>query len=681
MRTHTIRKELVLFLLPCALWGANTTVIRTVIGRDGMPANGTAYIRLTEPCVSGSIHVAAQTKAVHFVAGDFSVSLVPNDTCVPAGTSYTVGWIIGDLTATETWVVPTSATPVTAASVLTKTAPVPAPEPPILLTPDLPAQSQPDIAAQTNLRTPDPPVNLTLPDPPLPAPPDGVVQSQPQPLAPPPDPPKPAARVEPEDRPPAATPPPQAHPNQDSPGNLLLTVGKSIIVDNALPIERIAVGFGDIAEVTAVSPHEILLNAKAPGVSSLIVWQQGGPRRSFDITVTPSRFLADSRVEGVKHEIERELPGQNIDLSFENETAFLRGTVKDVTSADRAASIASTLGKTVNLLYVETPPAEAQILLKVKFASVDRSISTQLGMNIFSTGAANTVGGATTQQYSPPGFPPLQANSPVAATLSDALNLFFFRSDLNLGASIQALQVKGVLQVLAEPNMLAENGKKASFLAGGEFPFPSVSAASGGAPVVSIQFREFGVRLTFTPTITPRGTIHLEVAPEVSALDFTNGLTVSGFNVPALTTRKLSTQVELSEGQSFAIGGLLDNRTTDTLEKIPFIGDIPILGNLFRSKSVSKQNTELIVIVTPELVHPIPAGQPLPELHFPRPFLPPNTGKDPQTAIGNANEIVSVKPAYEAIPIEKLMPSLPPAPGAAVPLGGDPAKASGGPPH
>ena len=208
--------------------------------------------------------------------------------------------------------------------------------------------------------------------------------------------------------------------------------------------------------------------------------------------------------------------------------------------------------------------------------------------------------------------------------------------------------------------MLAEDGKQASFLAGGEFPFPSVTSSTGGTPMVSIQFREFGVRLTFTPTITPRGTIDLQVAPEVSALDFTNGLSVSGFNVPALTTRKLNTRVELNEGQSFAIGGLLDNRITDTFEKIPFIGDIPILGKLFRSKSVSKQNTELIVIVTPELVRPIPAGQPVPELNYPKPFLEPNTGKYPRTPGLDATGLVPITPPNAAIPIESLIQSSPP---------------------
>ena len=332
------------------------------------------------------------------------------------------------------------------------------------------------------------------------------------------------------------------------PTNLeLVTVGMSTIVESELPVERFSLGFGDVAEGQAVNPHEVLINGKTPGVTSLIIWQQGGGKQFFVVNVEASRFLADGRLEAIRREIARELPGQDVSLSFENETIFVRGTVKDVTSADRAISIASTIGKTLDLLYVDVPAPEAQILLKVKFASVDRSISTQLGMNILSTGAAKTVGSVTTQQFSAPGAPAVQGNNPVVSTISNALNVFLFRPDLNLGATIQALQVKGLLQILAEPNVLAQNGKQGSFLAGGEFPFPSVSGGgTGGTPVVSIEFREFGVRLSFIPTITPRGSIQLQVTPEVSALDFTNGLSVSGFNVPALTTRKLKTQVELS---------------------------------------------------------------------------------------------------------------------------------------
>jgi pilus assembly protein CpaC len=441
------------------------------------------------------------------------------------------------------------------------------------------------------------------------------------------------------------------------PSSLTLTVGKSTVIESALPLERISVGFGDIAEATAVGPNELLLNAKTPGVTSLIVWQEGGAKKFFDVTVVASHLLADNKLEAVRGELSRELPGQSIDLSFENETVFLRGTVKDLTSADRAVSIAGTLGKTVNLLYVDVPAPEAQVLLKVKFASVDRSLAQTLGLNLLTTGAGNTIGSIGTEQFSPPTLT-TAPNTPVSVSVADALNLFFLRRDINLGATIKALEVKGLLQILAEPNMLAENGKQASFLAGGEFPFPSVSSGTGGTPTVSIQFREFGVRLTFLPVITPRGTIHLEVAPEVSALDFTNGLNISGFNVPALTTRKMNTQVELSEGQSFAIGGLLDNRITDTFEKVPFIGDIPILGKLFQSKSVSKQNTELIVIVTPELVRPVPSGQSAPALNYPQPFMAPNTPTELRTPGVKTTGPVPVTPPLLSIPVEKLIKSL-----------------------
>ncbi len=311
----------------------------------------------------------------------------------------------------------------------------------------------------------------------------------------------------------------------------------------------------------------------------------------------------------------------------------------------------------MNLLYVDVPPQEPQILLKVKFASVDRNLSTQIGSNLFSTGAANTVGSVSTGQFNPPSIGSVQTGGGItSATLSDALNVFLFRPDLNLGATIKLLESRGLLEVLAEPNMLAQNGKEASFLAGGEFPFPVVQGSTGGgAAAVTIQFREFGVRLGFIPTITPRGSISLRVAPEVSALDFTHGLTVNGFSVPALTVRKLDTSVELKEGQSFALGGLLDNRVTDTLEKIPFIGDLPVIGKFFQSRSRNKENTELLVLVTPELVQPIPQGAALPQLKNPASFLDPNTPADQLTPL---KQDTSIPAPPSVVPIETLRKSL-----------------------
>jgi pilus assembly protein CpaC len=192
------------------------------------------------------------------------------------------------------------------------------------------------------------------------------------------------------------------------------------------------------------------------------------------------------------------------------------------------------------------------------------------------------------------------------------LNFFFFRPDLNLAATIRALKQKNVLQILAEPNLIALNGKEASFLAGGEIPVPIVQGGSNQA--VSVQYKEFGVRLSFIPVIMPNGNIHLTVKPEVSSLDFANGVTLSGFVIPALTTRRASTELEMRDGQSFVIAGLLDNRVSHELSKIPILGDIPILGNLFRSKNLRKNNNELMVLVTARRVAPSDQQPPLPKM-------------------------------------------------------------------
>jgi pilus assembly protein CpaC len=443
-----------------------------------------------------------------------------------------------------------------------------------------------------------------------------------------------------------------------------------VLVDSAVPIERVSTGFGDVADATAVGPREVLVNGKKAGETSLILWQEGGGKLFFNVTVRPSRMAANDRLDSLNREFKKEFPGQKIDVSLENDLIFLRGTVKDLPASDRAVAIASAVGKPVNLLYVNVPKPETQILLKVRFASVDRTLSNQLGINLFSTGAGNTIGAITTQQFSPPlvgsstsegsgGSSGKIAGTMGVATLTNALNLFFFRPDINLGATIAALEAKGLLQILAEPNVLAENGKQASFLAGGEFPYPVVQGSSaGGTNAVTIQFRQFGVRLNFIPTVTPRGTIQLQVAPEVSALDYTNGVTVSGFTVPGISVRNVNTEVELGEGQSFAIGGLLDNRETETLDKIPFIGDIPVLGKFFQSRIKSRQNTELMVIVTPQIVRPIPAGHPLPELHYPVPFLPANSGIPMSTPGQDVTGPVPVTPPTESIPVESLVKSL-----------------------
>jgi pilus assembly protein CpaC len=457
--------------------------------------------------------------------------------------------------------------------------------------------------------------------------------------------------------PPAPTPQ-VSTTGQDASNELFVAVGKSVLVDIALPIGRIAVASSDIAEATAVSPTEVLVNGKAPGETTLIVWETAGGRQFFNVTVRAATTAATEAMEGLRRELRTELPGQTVTVTAENNLIFLRGTVKDLNSSARAVQIASTAGKVVNLLYVDVPAPDPQILLKVRFASVDRSLEKQLGINIFSTGAANSIGAVTTGQFSPPTVTPPAAGTGAVATVANALNLFIFRPDLDLGATIQALQTSGLVEVLAEPNVLAENGKEASFLAGGEYPYPIVQGVSGTSQgAVTIQFKEFGVRLNFIPTITPRNTIRLQVAPEVSSLDFTNGVIISGFSIPGIDIRNVKTEVELGDGQSFAIGGLLDNRETETLSKIPFIGDVPILGKFFQSITRTKTNTELIVIVTPVIVQPIPAGAPLPALKYPQKFLPPNSG----ISMANPGGTDAAPPAAPAtMPVEQLIQSMRP---------------------
>lgn len=446
----------------------------------------------------------------------------------------------------------------------------------------------------------------------------------------------------------------QAAADQESPHDLSVGVGKSVIVTSSLPIERVSVGFGEFAEATAVGPQEVLVNGKAPGETSLIIWQINGPKLFFELSVRPSNFANTARLDGLRRQLRQELPGQSLAPSIENDSVFLRGTVKDMISANRAVAIAASFGKPVNLLYVDVPKTEQQILLKVQFATVDRTVSSQLGFNLISTGATNTIGAISTQQFSGPTVN--QNSGKNTVSLSDALNIFLLRTDINLAATIKALEQKQLAQILAEPNVLAINGKQASFLAGGEFPYPVLQNTTGvGSAGITVQFREFGIRLNFIPNITPRGTVLLDVAPEVSALDFAAGLTIQGFTIPAITSRKVRTEVELNPGQSFAISGLLEKQLTNTFNKIPVLGDIPLVGKLFQSRNFTRENTELLVIVTPQLVQPVPAGQPAPALHFPREFMEDENEGHTSNPVTNAS---TAGTPQESMPIEKLIDSM-----------------------
>lgn len=426
-------------------------------------------------------------------------------------------------------------------------------------------------------------------------------------------------------------------------GQITVGSGKTHILDMPVNVERVSIAAPETAEAVPVSARSLMINGRAPGETSLVIWLSDGSRREYTLLVTVNA----SRIEAAKEQLSREF-GDNVQMTVDNSSVYLTGRVRDLYEADRALSIAvsvaASAAKVINLLKVDTPAQERQILLKVRFADVDRTKSLNAGINFF--GAPHGFPFSTTTGQAPPSTVATLPvpGSPTTFSLSDTLNLLLYDYHLNVGATLQALAAQNVLQILAEPNLLAMNGKEASFVAGGEFPFPTLQGGGGGVGQITISFKEFGIRLHFLPTITPRGTIRLHVTPEVSSLDYANSLTVSGSTVPAIDTRRVETEIELQSGQSFAIAGLLDNQTTEALSKIPGLADIPFLGKLFTSKSVTKSNSELLVIVTPELVEPIPEGEALPDLPRPNPFIqgtgiltePPRTPGTDKTGAGPA---------------------------------------------
>ena len=417
--------------------------------------------------------------------------------------------------------------------------------------------------------------------------------------------------------------PPQSQQPQGS-APLRVMVGKSLLINTTEQLRRVSITDPAIAYVQVITPTQILVHGKSPGEISLLIWDELERSRSFDLRV-------DVDVSACTEEEHRVFPDEQITVTPSRAAVVLSGHVSTEDVAKRAGELASAYSpKVVNVLTFG-PVGSQEVLLQVKFAEVDRTALTQMGVNFVSTGAANTLGTLTTGQFG--GFGPQTLGSPpttttstasgtttttATQTISNVLNLFLFRPDINFGTVIEALENKNLLQILAEPNLIAVNGKEASFLAGGQFPFPIVQPGAGFT-AVTISFKEFGVRLQFTPVIMPNGNIHLKVAPEVSTLDFANALTISGFTVPALSTRKAETEFELQDGQSFVIAGLMDNRVTDIYTKIPGLGDIPILGNFFRSKSAQKSHSELMVLCTVRRVSPGTEAPVLPK--NPRPFL------------------------------------------------------------
>lgn len=395
-----------------------------------------------------------------------------------------------------------------------------------------------------------------------------------------------------------------------------ILVGKSVVLNLEGRIKRVVVSNSAVVEALGTAPSQVVLEAKAAGESNVILWDESGNSRMLDVTV-------DVDISGLRTALQRAYPNETLEIQADGGRVIVSGTVPNQHTADDIVKIAGAYSTQVVNSLDEVADHVRQVLLEVKIAEVDRTRLDQLGFNFISTGAGRTVGVTSTQQFGPISGSTtngVQLTGPNATFgISNLLNVFLFRPDINLAAVIQDLEQNSVLQILAEPNLLALDGQKASFLAGGEFPFPVVQGGQN-LGVVTIQFRPFGVKLDFTGLIGADNTVRLQVAPEVSTLDFTNAVTISGFTVPAISTRRAETEIELRDGQSFGIGGLLDQRVQAEMSKIPGIGDLPILGQLFRSKSVQRTRTELLVLVTPHVVDPVRAG--VQAAAAPRPSMP-----------------------------------------------------------
>src|SRR5262252_937965 len=429
----------------------------------------------------------------------------------------------------------------------------------------------------------------------------------------------------------AQEPAPASNQAQESsePQTLHLLVGRSLVITSPSRIKRISLADPDIAEALVVSPTQVLVNGKKPGGVSLLVWDEADQSQAFEVSV-------DIDVLGLSQKIHEVFPSENVHIDTSRDVVILSGKISSGAVADKILEVVKSAAPKVTNMMEVPPVPTGEILLQVRFAEVDRTALTQLGANYLFTGVGKTIGSITTSQFGGVSSPSITDSFPIRAggvasnifsssqNLTSALNIFLFNPNIHFGVAIQALENKNLFQILAEPNLMTESGKEAKFLAGGEFPYPTLQSsgtAGSGGNAITIQFKEFGIRLSFTPILVADGTIHLKVSPEVSTLDFANGVTLNGFSLPALSTRRVESEMNLADGQTFAIAGLVDNRVTELWSKIPGIGDIPVLGNLFKSKSLNKSKSELLVIVTPHIVRPLTPDQVPHGPNFPHPFL------------------------------------------------------------
>jgi pilus assembly protein CpaC len=426
-------------------------------------------------------------------------------------------------------------------------------------------------------------------------------------------------------------------------GDILhVAVGRSVVLTSDTPLRRVYVGNPTVLQTFTSGSAEVVLTAKAAGVSSLVLWDEADGQRLYTVS-------ADVDPNALRVSLEQTFPGSAIHAETGEGKIFLTGLVASEAASDAAFKMASLYAKdVVNSLQI-VPQHGKQVQLKLRIVEVDRTRLEQLGINIFAGG--RTAVGTTTGQYSSSTI----ANG-TSLTASNPLDIFLYNAKLNVGLTVQDLEQKQILQVLAEPTLTTLSGLPARFLSGGEFPFPVVEGGTGNATAISIQFRPYGVKVDFTPTVNPDGSIRLKLAPEVSTLDYSNAVTISGFTIPALSTRRAETEVEIQNGQSFVVSGLLDHRTTEILSKVPGIANVPILGQLFRSKNVNHSVVELVIIVTATVVDPL---NPAPGQSAEQPkFVVPNLDADTFDATAQQNSRAA-KPVPQPQPAATTQPSLP----------------------
>lgn len=399
--------------------------------------------------------------------------------------------------------------------------------------------------------------------------------------------------------------PPRITLETTSPQRLSLTVGKSIIIQSPGPVRRVSLVSPEIADAMVLTTQQIYVTGKAPGITNLTLWGVDNKVIAFlDLEISPD-------ISRLKEMLHRILPDEkDIKVSTTHDHITLSGTISSSTNLANVLALAGPYApldeekkpKIINLLEVA---GVHQVMLEVRVSEISRSLLRRLGINFnYISSSGNNLGLSLLNRLTTlpaTGFP----SSGIG--VSEAVNAIFrfIGQDTTWTLFIDAMKEEGLLKVLAEPTLITLSGKTANFLAGGEFPIPIPQTTGAGGATITIEYKPFGIGLNFTPTVLSNKKINMLVAPEVSELDFSNALTTSGFVVPALTTRRVSTVIELADGQSFAIAGLLKDDVREIVSKFPLLGDIPILGALFRSSTFRRNETELIVIVTPHLVKPL----------------------------------------------------------------------------